>query len=365
MIAMMRANLARRWGRTMLTALGVAFGVTTTVALLALTGGLSRAAGDLANLGRADFGVFQSGLADLTASSLPASIVPRVERIPGIAAAAPILVVAHAIPKDSSILAFGARLDSFLGKRLVLVSGRPALGSEALVGVGAASTLHVKPGQRLRIDGKPLVVAGIYRSGISLEDQGVVVSLPVLQRLSRRPGEISIIAILIQPGYRETDMEHAVEHAVPGTLALGDPSEVSRVDTNSRVVSKAALIIAVLSLLLGAVVVINTMAMAMIERRSEFGILAAIGWSRGRIARLILGETVAISLTGAAVGLGIGALASLALVQALTASTFVSPAITPWVLGRGVLVGVALGVIGALFSLWQILRTPTLKALQR
>jgi putative ABC transport system permease protein len=349
----------------MLTGLGVAFGVTTTVALLALTGGLSRAAGDLANLGRADFGVFQSGLADLTASSLPASIVPRVERIPGIAAAAPILVVAHAIPKDSSTLVFGARLDSFLGRRLVIISGRPALGAQALVGDGAARTLHVKPGQRLTIDGKPLVVAGIYRSGISLEDEGVVVSLPVLQRLSRRPGEISIIATLIQPGYREADMVHAVERAVPGTLALSDPSEVSRVDTNSRLVSKAAVIIAVLSLLLGAVVVINTMAMAMIERRAEFGILAAIGWSRTRIARLILGETVVISLTGAGVGLGIGVLASLALVQALTASTFVSPAITLWVLGRGLLVGFALGVIGALFSMWQILRTPTLKALQR
>ena len=39
-------------------------------------------------------------------------------------------------------------------------------------------------------------------------------------------------------------------------------SEVARVDTNSRVISKAAIIIAVLALLLGAVVVINTMAMA-------------------------------------------------------------------------------------------------------
>ena len=96
----------------------------------------------------------------------------------------------------------------------------------------------------------------------------------------------------------------------PERVALGDPGEVSRVDTNSRLLTKAALIIAVLSLLLGAVVVINTMAMAMIERRTEFGVLAAVGWTRGRIARLILGETVAVGLGGALVGLGLGALAS-------------------------------------------------------
>ena len=51
--------------------------------------------------------------------------------------------------------------------------------------------------------------------------------------------------------------------------------------------------------------------------------------------------------------------------QALTASVFVSPEITLWVLGRGVIVGFALGVLGALFALWQILRIPTLKALER
>jgi len=365
MIAMMRANLGRRFGRTALTGLGVAFGVTTTVALLALTGGISRSAGDLAKLGRADFGVFQSGLADLTASSLPASIVTRIERLPGIAAAAPIQVVPHAIARDSSILAFGAQLRSFLARRLVIVAGHRARGEQAMVGAGAAAALHVHPGERLRVAGHRLTVAGIFRSGISLEDGGVVVSLPVLQRLTRRPGQISTIAVLIDPGYLESTVERAVQRAVPGTLALGDPGEVERVDTNSRLLSKAAVIIAALALLLGAVVVVNTMAMAMLERRTEFGILAAIGWSRARIARLILGETIAISLTGAAIGLALGALASVLLVAALTASTFVTPAITVWVLARGVLVGFALGVLGALFALWGVLRTPTLRALER
>jgi len=365
MIAMMRANLRRRLGRTVLTGLGVAVGVTTTVALLALTGGLSRSAGDLAKLGKADFGIFQGGLADLTASSLPASIVPRVERVPGIAAAAPIQVVAHAIAADSSMLVFGADFNSFLAKRLVFTSGHFAQGAEAMVGASAASRLHLRAGQRLVVEGKSLPIAGIFRSGISLEDGGVVLSLPVSQRLSRRPGEISIVVVLIEPGYRESDVESAVQRAVPGTVALGDPGEVSRVDTNSRLVSKAAIIIAVLALLLGAVVVINTMAMAMIERSAEFGVLAAVGWTRGRIARLILGETVAISLTGAVIGLGLGALASVLLVHALAAATFVSPVITLWVLGRGLLVGIALGILGALVSLWRIMRTETLQALQR
>jgi putative ABC transport system permease protein len=364
-IAMLRSNLRRRLGRTILTGLGVAVGVTTTVALLALTGGLSRSAGDLAKLGKADFGIFQAGLADLTASSLPASVVSRVERVPGVAAAAPIQIVSHAVAADSSVLVFGAQLHGLLARRLVFTSGREARGSEIMVGSGAASRLHVRTGQRLVVAGRSLPIAGIYRSGISLEDRGIVMSLPVSQRLSKRPGEVSVVVVLIAPGYRDADVERSVQRLVAGTVALGDPGEVSRVDTNSRLVSKAAVIIAILSLLLGAVVVVNTMAMAMVERQAEFGVLAAVGWTRARIARLILGETVLISLAGALVGLGVGALASVLLVQALTASTFVSPAITVWVLGRGLLVGIALGVLGTLASLWRVMRTETLTALQR
>src|SRR6202011_4276664 len=100
-------------------------------------------------------------------------IVPRVERIPGIAGAAPIQVVPHAITADSSMLAFGADLHSFLARRLVLTSGRFAQGSEVMVGAGAASQLHVHAGQRLLVEGHQLTIAGIYRSGISLEDRGI------------------------------------------------------------------------------------------------------------------------------------------------------------------------------------------------
>ena len=365
MFGIVKVNLLRRWGRTALTSLGVAVGVTTVVALLALTGGLSRSAGDLARLGRADFGVFQAGLADLTASSLPGSIVPRVEAMPGVAAASPVQIVSGAVSGDSSILLFGAQPADFMTRRLVLVSGRQPRGAELFVGVGVACCLHIALGRTMRVAGYLFRVAGVYRSGISLEDGGVVLPLATTQALTRRPGEVSMVAVAISPGYREADLERAIERAVPGTLALGDPGEVARVDTNSRIISKAAIAIAVLALLLGAVVVINTMAMAVIERRTEFGVLAALGWSRSRIVRLILGETMAISLAGALIGLGLGVLASGLVVRALAAATFVSPYVSPWVLARGMLVGFALGVIGALFCAWQVLRVPLVRAINR
>ena len=365
MLGMIRTNLVRRWGRTALTSLGVAVGVTTVVALLAVTSGLSRSAGDLARLGRADFGVFQAGVTDLTASSLPGSAVGRISAVPGVAAVSPIQIVPNTISSNSSILLFGSPPGSYLTRRLVLVAGRPPRGDELFVGSDAARHLHVGPGAVLNVGGEPFTVAGIYRSGIALEDSGLVLPLAMTQRLSSRGTELSMVAVSIAPGYRERDVERAVQQAIPGTLALGDPGELTRVDTNSRVINKAAIIIAALALLLGAVVVVNTMAMAMIERRKEFGVLTAVGWSRARIARLILGETMAVSLAGAVIGLGLGALASQLVVRALAAATFVTPDVTLWVIARGLLVGFALGVIGSLFCVWQVMRVPLLRAMNR
>jgi len=245
----------------------------------------------------------------------------------------------------------------------VLVSGRLSRGSELLVGIGAARRLRATVGGSITVSGMPFRVAGIYRSGISLEDGGVVLPLAVTQRLSGRAGDISMVAVSVAPGYRDMDVEREVERAIPGTLSLGDPGEVARVDTNSRIISTAALIIAVLALLLGAVVVVNTMAMSVIERRRQFGLLAVVGWSRIRIAKLILGEAIAVSFVGATVGLALGVLASEVVVRALAAATFVSPAVTPWVLARGLFVGFALGVIGALFSVWRVMRVPVLKSI--
>src|SRR5919109_5643431 len=73
-------NLLRRRVRTMLTAAGVAIGVGLIVALLSLTTGAKRTAGQLIHIGRADFGLFQRGVFDLTQSRLPDGLAARVDR---------------------------------------------------------------------------------------------------------------------------------------------------------------------------------------------------------------------------------------------------------------------------------------------
>ena len=66
--------------------------------------------------------------------------------------------------------------------------------------------------------------------------------------------------------------------------------------------------VATISLLVGGLSVINTMAMTVAERTREIGIKRAIGGSRSRIVRELVAEAGVIGLIGGLVGLGLGAL---------------------------------------------------------
>ena len=77
MLGLIAANVRRRRARTFLTAAGIAVGVAALVALLALSAGLNRTAGQLVRLGGADLGLFQRDAGDPRSSVLPLSMLKR------------------------------------------------------------------------------------------------------------------------------------------------------------------------------------------------------------------------------------------------------------------------------------------------
>ena len=68
-------------------------------------------------------------------------------------------------------------------------------------------------------------------------------------------------------------------------------------------------------------------------------------------------------MLGAAAGLLIGVIGGGLLVHALGVSAYVSPSVTAWGLGRALLVGVAIGVLGGIYPAWRVTRMTPLKAL--
>jgi putative ABC transport system permease protein len=73
-----------------------------------------------------------------------------------------------------------------------------------------------------------------------------------------------------------------------------------------------------LALVCGAFLIYNTMTFSVVQRRTQIGILRALGVTRGQIFTLVLAEAAAVALVGTAAGLGAGILLGRELVRLVT-----------------------------------------------
>jgi putative ABC transport system permease protein len=364
--ALLASNLVRRPARTLLTALGTAVGVATIVALLGVTAGIQQSAGGLVHLGQGALGVFQRDAADPTTSVLPVSLAPRLEAQPGIAQATPIQLVVEKVHGQPQAIVFGSPGDGFVVRRLVLSRGHAPTGPrEVAIGDGLAKQAHAGVGDALRIGRHDFRVVGVYHAGVLFEDQGAFVTLAAAQRLAGRHQEATTMAVTLDPNAKPKQVAARLRRAFPSLSIITEPEEAARAGANGVLISKAVLVIVVMALVIGGIAVANTMLMAILERRAEFAVLTAVGWSGPQVAGLVLAEGVGVSILGAAIGLLFGVLGADLLVHALGAQAFVTPEVTAWGLGRGLLVGVAIGVLGGLYPAWRVTRLPPASALAR
>jgi putative ABC transport system permease protein len=115
------------------------------------------------------------------------------------------------------------------------------------------------------------------------------------------------------------------------------------------------------SVLIGALGVINTMTMSTFERIKEIGLLRAVGLARAQVGSILRLESVIIALLGALLGLGAGCVIGAVAVRSQDSI----PLVMPWD-RLGVFVAVT-AVIGVLASLWparKAARIPILTAIQ-
>ena len=107
--------------------------------------------------------------------------------------------------------------------------------------------------------------------------------------------------------------------------------------------------------------IVNTLALAVIERTREIGLLRAVGMSRRQLRRMVRLESVVISVFGAVLGLGLGILFGVLLQRSLESQgiTDLSIPVTSLVVFL-----VLAGLIGVLASIWPARRAAKLDVLR-
>jgi putative ABC transport system permease protein len=304
-------------------------------------------------------------VSDPTVSTLPTWEVARLERNPDVAKATPLLLIVGKVHRSPSAFVFGVQPSGFFAQRLVYANGSfPGRGGIA-IGTGLAGSLHLGAGGSLNVDGHRFTISGVYHSGITYEDEGGVLPLGVAQAITGEPNETTSIAVELTPSASVAAATRSIGHQFPHNQVIGTGEEAARAGANGALIHNATLVIVIIALVLGAISVTNTMAMSVLERQGELALLSTVGWSAPRVAALVIGEGIGVSLLGAAIGLVLGVLGSLLLVKLMGVGAYVSPSITAWGLGRGLLVGISIGVLGGLWPAWRVTRMAPLRGLSR
>jgi len=351
------ANLKRRKGKAIFLTLGIAIGIGTAVALLSLSSSIKEEIGSqLDRFGANIVVVPQSNSLSLDYGGLSVSSVSfDVKQLKNEDANAVLDIpfrnrISNVSPKllgaveveGREILLAGVDFDSELTlKRWWHIAGRNPEGEqELLVGYEVARALSLIEGttpvpadqqvshggshdssedqfqfrivrDRVKIADQDHHVAGVISQTSGPEDRMIFGSLPHVQTLLNKTGQLSLIEVsaLCKDCPIEDIVAQISERIPHAKVSAIQQSVRARSETVERLTRFSAVVAAVV-LAIGALMIFTTMMGSVIERTKEIGVLRAIGFRRTHIIKGLMIEVAVISLIGGLLGWGTGQLAA-------------------------------------------------------
>lgn len=367
---MILKNLLRRRGRTLLTILGISIGVAAIVGLGAMAQGLEEGYNSMLSGSQADLVLSQPDSYDISLSSVDEKVGETLQNMPEIEAISGMLEGYAESDGVPFMFVFGYPEDSFVLERFHLIQGtsifehgtQRASGKQLMLGASSAETMKKTIGDSVRIGSSVYRVAGIYETGDAFEDAGAVLELEEAQNNLGKPRQVSLFYVKLKsPELGERVMARA--ERLWRNLEMSSTSDYADKQLLADTMYGFAWAIAGLAILIGGVGMMNSQLMSVYERTREIGVLRAIGWSSGRILRMIFGEALIVCVAGGFLGIGLGYLALSAfsgVVSAFGATATLDPAL----ILRSFLVVFLLGLVAGLYPAYRATRLQPVEALR-
>ena len=321
--------------RSVLTAVGIAIGITAIVAVLGV-GASSRA--DLiaqldalgTNLLRVSAGTSFFG----EASTLPEEASAMIERIGPVQGASGVTGVQATVRRNElvseletgGIAVYAADPDLLTTLQVEPVAGRGlTVGDSALTGV----VLGAKAAERLGIDsldgaptvlvgGRPFAVVGVLEPAplVPQLDTAALIGYDIAEDLFAAPRSPSVVFLRTNPDQVEAVMgvlAATANPAAPNEVDVTRPSDAlsAREAVDSTFTALLAALGAV-ALLVAGIGIANIMVISVLERRTEIGLRRALGATRPQVALPFAVEAVLVALGGGLLGVALGALVTAA-----------------------------------------------------
>lgn len=361
---MAEQNAIRNPRRTAATASALMIGLTL-VSMMSVFGASAKASVDKAidaNFA-ADFVV-----SNAVGQPFSAAVTNEVSQVQGVEAVSPIRIVGMQLGDART---GGAAIEPESFRRVVpidLIDGS----LDGLTGRAIAVDQKLAAEHQLSVGSKvDLAIAGErgdYTIAAVYHDLKAI-SLPVLVGIDTAtaaglPEQDSMTFVLTAPGVDRAAVEAGLDKVVADlpTVTVKDQAAFAE-EQRGPIDQMLALIYALLGLavVIAVLGIVNTLALSVIERTREIGLLRAVGLSRRQLRTMLRLESVAIALLGAVLGVGLGLAGGWALQRALASDGIDVLAIPAAQLA--IFVALA-GIVGVLAALWPGRRAARLDVLR-
>lgn len=292
-------NIFQNKIRLVISVGGVALAMILILSLDAVFTGVERQITAYINNSRADIFVSQKDVRNMhmAYSSLPRSVIKDVESIPGIENVTPILFLTNMIVVgEERNLAYiiGLPEDSVMGGPWKISNGTGELQKgETVINRIVANQTNVSIGDIVEILGNSFKVVGFSEETNSLVNSVAFISETDFNGLLRNPDTISFLLVKLKPGISTVETVALIETRLENVTAQSTADFAAQ---ERRVVKDmSADVITLMNLvgfLIGLAVMALTIYTATLSRRSEYGVLKALGARNSHLYQAVVAQAL-------------------------------------------------------------------------
>ncbi len=212
------------------------------------------------------------------------------------------------------------------GGSLTISSGTTINGNasdyEALVGNDLASKNNLKVGSTFTAYDKTFSVKGIYTTGNTFQDSGIIMPLATVQNLTSQAGAVTSLNVNADSSDNVASVVSAIKSKL-GSSTVDVTSEQQRAAesvSSLSSISSLATTGVIGATIASAVIVLLTMTMIVRERKREIGVIKAIGGTNFKVITQFMTEALTLTIIGGIIGLALGIAVSGSITQGLVTS---------------------------------------------
>ena len=303
-------NLVQDTLRFFLSVIGIALGVMLILFLLGLRQGVFQSTMVYLEHTPGSIAVLPAGVTSSHGHGqiVPAATVARIAATPGVARAIPVVLQQAALElhgKKEIVQLVGYDADLGGGPWQLAAGREPSADNEIVVDRALAGRHRLHVGQSFDIKGHPLTVVGLSNQTATFTGAYVFGRVGLLETLTLAPGGASYVIVTPAPGTARNDLMAALR-TLPGTSVVPKQTVM---DKDRAILSQAldqvVFLMVAAAFVVGALVVGLVIYSATVERRSEYGILKAIGARSRMLYRVVAWQALIAASAGSLLGIGL------------------------------------------------------------